>query len=203
MTEAAEPLPAALDHDGLPIRCPAPLRAAYARVARRHPRSILIDGRRELAAVSPPGLLDDHVIQDTHHPTLRGYVALAGAVLRELARERSSDHPIRSAEPLDPAVCARISGWTPSDGRRCASGRASITGVWPDIGTIRTERLEKVAPVTPRQPGRSGAVLSPRRRGLAGISLEPLRPGPEWSRSCQRAVGPCKCDTPGEQERRG
>ena len=39
---------AALDHDGLPIRCPAPLRAAYHRVVAAHPRSILIDGRSEL-----------------------------------------------------------------------------------------------------------------------------------------------------------
>ncbi len=63
---------AALENDGLPIRCPAALRAAYDRVARRHPGSILIDGRRELAGASPRRLLDDHVIQDTHHPTLQG-----------------------------------------------------------------------------------------------------------------------------------
>ena len=55
-------------------------------VAERHPRAILIDGRTELMAVSPSGLLDDHVIQDTHHPTLVGYTALAGAVLREIGR---------------------------------------------------------------------------------------------------------------------
>ena len=67
---------------------PGALRAAYDRVAARHPRSILIDGRRELAAASPRKLLDDHVIQDTHHPTLLGQVALAEAVLRELARKK-------------------------------------------------------------------------------------------------------------------
>ena len=46
---------AALDHDGLPIRCPAPLRAAYRSRGRSGiPSSILIDGRRELAAAEPP-----------------------------------------------------------------------------------------------------------------------------------------------------
>ena len=63
---------AALDNDGLPLRCQAPFRAAFPEVAKRHPRSILIDGRRELMAVSPNGLIGDHVIYDTHHPTLRG-----------------------------------------------------------------------------------------------------------------------------------
>ncbi len=69
---------AALENDGLPVRCPARLRAAYRRVAARHASCVLIDGRVELAAASPRGLLDDHVIQDTHHPTLRGQVALRG-----------------------------------------------------------------------------------------------------------------------------
>jgi hypothetical protein len=96
----------ALDHDGLPIRCPAPLRAAYLRVAARHPGSILIDGRRELAAASPRRLLDDHVIQDTHHPTLRGQVALAGAALRELASREIFGRELAELGTLDLAGCA-------------------------------------------------------------------------------------------------
>jgi hypothetical protein len=106
LAAAARHYLAALDNDGLPIRCPAILRAAYERVAREHPRSILIDGRRELIANSPIGLLGDHVIQDTHHPTLRGYVALAGAVLRELDRRQVFDRPLARERPLDPAACA-------------------------------------------------------------------------------------------------
>jgi hypothetical protein len=106
LTEAESHYRAALEHDGLPIRCPAFLRDAYEHVASRHPGSILIDGRRELAAVSPTGLLGDHVIQDTHHPTLRGYVALAGAVLRELDRRKVFDRSFSGALPLDPADCA-------------------------------------------------------------------------------------------------
>ncbi|HZW32639.1 MAG TPA: hypothetical protein VFF52_18140 [Isosphaeraceae bacterium] len=105
--EAGRHYLAALDNDGLPIRCPAPFRAAYQQVARRHPHCILIDGRRELAAISPNGLIGDRVIQDTHHPTLTGYVALAGAVLREMQLRNALD-PCRMIElPLSPAACAR------------------------------------------------------------------------------------------------
>jgi hypothetical protein len=96
----------ALDHDGLPIRCPVPLRAVYNRVAARHPGSILIDGRGELAAASPRRLLDDHVIQDTHHPTLRGQLALAGAVLRELASREIFGPELAELGTLDLANCA-------------------------------------------------------------------------------------------------
>ncbi len=97
---------AALENDGLPIRCTAPLRSAYERVAARHPRSILIDGRRVLAAVSPRKLLDDDVIQDTHHPTLLGQVALTEALLRELTRKEVFGAAYRFDRPLDPAACA-------------------------------------------------------------------------------------------------
>jgi hypothetical protein len=98
---------AALDFDGLPIRCPSPFRAAYHDVARRHPGCILVDGRRELATISPDGLIGDHVIQDAHHPTLVGYTALAGAVLREL-QFRKTFAPARPiALPIDPDASAR------------------------------------------------------------------------------------------------
>jgi Tetratricopeptide repeat len=103
---AAEHYLRALDHDGLPIRAPAAVRSACALVAERHPRAILIDGRKELMAVSPSGLLDDHVIQDTHHPTLVGYTALAGAVLREMGRRGVFGAAVSFERPLDPAVCA-------------------------------------------------------------------------------------------------
>ncbi|AMV39998.1 tetratricopeptide repeat protein [Planctomyces sp. SH-PL62] len=82
--EAREAFLRALDLDGLPIRCQAPFREAYRRAAEGREGCILIDGRRELEGASPTGMLDDHVVEDTHHPNLKGYVALAAAVLREL-----------------------------------------------------------------------------------------------------------------------
>jgi hypothetical protein len=113
LTEAGRHYLAALDHDGLPMRCPAPLRAVYEDVARRHPQSILIDGRRELAAISSNGLIGDEVIQDAHHPTLQGYVALAGAVLREIKRMQVFGPSASIELPLDPADCARHFGMNP------------------------------------------------------------------------------------------
>jgi hypothetical protein len=106
MTNAESHYLAALDNDGLPVRCQAPFRAAYVEVASRHPRSVLIDGRRELKAASRDGLLGDDVIQDTHHPTIGGYVALASAVLRELARIKGFEDARSLDLPLDPAACA-------------------------------------------------------------------------------------------------
>ena len=110
LTEAGHHYLASLDNDGLPIRCPALFRDAYVEVANRHPRSILIDGRHELSAVSPTGLLGDEVIHDTHHPTLRGYVALASAVLRELPIGKIFGPSSSIALPLDPTVCANHFG---------------------------------------------------------------------------------------------
>ena len=134
---------AALDNDGLPIRCPAPFRAAYQQVARRHPRCMLIDGRRELAAISPNGLIGDRVIQDTHHPNLNGYVALAGAVLREVQLRKPLE-PSRTIDlPLSPAVCARHFGM---DAAKWATVCERTSVHYKRLAGYRydpTERLEK------------------------------------------------------------
>jgi tetratricopeptide (TPR) repeat protein len=103
--EAREHFEAALDDDGLPIRCQKPFREAYRQVAAGHPGCILIDGRRELMATSPTGLLDDHVIEDTHHPNLMGYLALAGAVLREWWQRRAGRDRFDVRLPIDPREC--------------------------------------------------------------------------------------------------
>jgi hypothetical protein len=100
----------ALENDGLPVRCKASFRAVYEEVARRHPRAIFIDGRRELAAISPSGLLGHRVIQDTHHPTLFGYVGLATAVLRELQLLKTIDRSRPIPLPLDAIACAEHFG---------------------------------------------------------------------------------------------
>jgi hypothetical protein len=73
----------ARDCDGYPVRCPLPFQEVYRAVARRH-GSILIDGLVVLRTVCPHGMLDDHALQDAHHPNLAGQVALAQAVLEGL-----------------------------------------------------------------------------------------------------------------------
>jgi hypothetical protein len=141
--EAGRHYLAALDHDGLPIRCPAPFRDAYHEVARRHPRSLLIDGRRELAAISPNGLIGDRVIQDTHHPTLAGYGALAGAVLRDLPIGEIFGLSRPIALPLDPDDCARHFGM---DASRWATVWERTSVHYERVARYRydpTDRLEK------------------------------------------------------------
>ena len=129
--DAARHYEAALDHDGLLIRCPEPIRAAYDRVARRHPRAILIDGRTELAAVSPRKLLDDRVIQDTHHPTLLGYVTLAQTVLRELARRKTFG--------------AGYSGEGALKWRECANHFGMDVDIWAKICDRTSDHYQRVA----------------------------------------------------------
>ncbi|MGC8643352.1 MAG: tetratricopeptide repeat protein, partial [Isosphaeraceae bacterium] len=103
--EAREHFSQALENDGLPIRCQAPFREVYRQVVARHPGCVLIDGRAELMRASPIGLLDDHVMEDTHHPNLKGHVELAGAVLRELMERGVLGSGLQLPLPLDPADC--------------------------------------------------------------------------------------------------
>ena len=75
----------ARDHDGLPMRCSTRLENAYRAVARRHDRSVvLVDGPAILKARSRYGILDYDLFHDNVHPTLKGHVALAEAVLAGL-----------------------------------------------------------------------------------------------------------------------
>jgi len=104
----------ARDADAIPLRCPTPFQDAYRAVAARHD-CILIDGPEVLRAISPHGILDDTLFHDAHHPTLRGHIALAEAVLRALhARHafgwRAGPDPV--IEPLD---CAEHFGVKPND----------------------------------------------------------------------------------------
>jgi len=167
---------AALEYDGLPIRCPAPLRAAYLRVSKRHPKSILIDGRRELSAESPRKLLDDFVIQDTHHPTLRGYVALANAVVRELEQKQFLTPSDSVRRPLDAAACARHFGM---DAERWASMCARTSEHYRRVAGYRydpAERLEKS-----RRYAEAAAMIkkgvAPDLVGLPGVGIADPRAG--------------------------
>jgi hypothetical protein len=163
----------ALDHDGLLIRFPQPLRAAVRDVAQRHPRSIFIDGRDELTAVSPTGLLGDHVIQDTHHPTLRGYVALANAVLRELGRRKFLGVSTFPGLPLTPGECAQHFGM---DSDRWATMCERTSVHYKRVAGYRydsAERMEKSDRYAEAaQKLRAGA--SPESLGLPGIGTQEL-----------------------------
>ena len=71
---------AARDCDGYPMRCLTRFQEVYREVASRHD-CIYIDGQSYFHAIGRNGLLDDELFQDAMHPSLRGQIALAQAVL--------------------------------------------------------------------------------------------------------------------------
>ena len=109
------------------------------RLRKHHPPPstlILVNSRRGLAAISPNGLIGDRVIQDTHHTTLLGYVALAGAVLRGLQARNVFPNAKAIAVPLDPTACARHFDMDAAEWATLCDGRASTIGGWRIIAII-------------------------------------------------------------------
>jgi hypothetical protein len=97
----------ARDLDRMPVRCPSPLQDVSREVAATHPSLVLVDGPRVLRAVSRHGIVDDELIQDGHHPTLIGHVAIAQDLLDQLFRRgmvRGVGGP--GAPTIDAAECA-------------------------------------------------------------------------------------------------
>lgn len=168
IAEAGDHFLAALDNDGLPIRCPAPFRAAYREVARRHPRAVLIDGRAALLSASSTGLIGDEVVQDTHHPTLRGMIALAGAVLHAL-KARGLVGPGLD-DRLNAAKIARRFGITPERWatacERTAEHDRRVAGYRYD-GAERMAKALRYAEAARKL--RQGA--SPEEVGLPGVGV--------------------------------
>jgi hypothetical protein len=95
----------ARDCDGYPVRCPSPFQEVYRAVARRH-GCILVDGLAVLRQICPHGILDDHALQDGHHPSLAGQVALAQAVLEALRARGALGWRDGPAPTIDPAATA-------------------------------------------------------------------------------------------------
>ena len=172
-------------------------------MAKRHPKSILIDGRSELASASPRKLLDDHVIADTHHPTLRGCVALADAVLRELDRKNVFGSALSDRGGLDPAVCATHFGM---DAERWATmcERASVhyrrvAGYRYD-GAERLEKSRRYAEAAKKirsgvYPTRwdcraSGSSRHARGRGLA--ARKSIARVPVWAAGLRQTASPMR-----------
>ena len=97
----------ARDLDGYPMRCPTEFQAVYREVADRH-GCILIDGQSYFHAVGRQGLLDEHLFHDAMHPSFRGQIALAQAVVHELQARKVFGWPASSPPVLiDPARCSQ------------------------------------------------------------------------------------------------
>ena len=109
--EARDHFVQARELDGMPLRCPEPLRQAYREVAARHPSIVLVDGPRVLEAKSRHGIVDDAFFHDAQHPNLHGYVALAEDVMKQLAERRAFSWPAGKPVPvIDAELCARHFG---------------------------------------------------------------------------------------------
>jgi hypothetical protein len=102
----------ARDHDGVPLRCIAPLEAAFRTVAGRYAQSVvLVDGPAVLRAKSRHGILDHDLFHDNVHPSLVGHVALAQAVLGGLKSRGAFGWPPSTPAPvLDPGRVAEDFG---------------------------------------------------------------------------------------------
>jgi lysophospholipase L1-like esterase len=108
----------ARDFDGYPMRMLSAFQHTYREVAARHD-SILIDGQSYFHAIGRHGLLDDALFHDGIHPSLRGQIALAQAILQALQKRRAFGWPLESpAVVIDPASCAKRFGLTTDVWRR-------------------------------------------------------------------------------------
>ena len=104
--EAYQHYVAARNLDGYPTRAPSDFQEAYRDLARRH-GCILVDGQSLFHAIGTHGMLDDSLFHDAMHPSLRGYIALAQAVLQAVQATRALGWPQDLPAPvIEPARCA-------------------------------------------------------------------------------------------------
>ncbi len=130
--EAYREYVAAHDLDGMPMRCLSPFQAVYREVADAH-GCLLIDGQAYFHAIGRHGLLDDALFQDAMHPSLRGQIALAQAVLVALHARHAFGWPLGSPIPhVDPTECASHFGIGKDTWRMMALWRRGFNDLtWP------------------------------------------------------------------------
>ena len=86
--EAYRHFVSARDLDGYPMCSLTVFQEVYREVASRHD-CILIDGQSYFHAIGRNGLLDDDLFQDAMHPSLRGQIAVAKAVVYAIQGRRA------------------------------------------------------------------------------------------------------------------
>ena len=88
------------------MRCTSDFQEVYREIASRHD-CILIDTQSYFHAIGRHGLLDDELFQDAMHPSFRGQVAVAQAVLQALHARRAFGWAKQTPIPVvDIAECA-------------------------------------------------------------------------------------------------
>jgi hypothetical protein len=134
---------AARDHDGLPMRCPTAFQEVYRDVAARH-RVILIDGQGLFHAIGRHGLLGDDLFLDAMHPSLRGQIALAQAILHGLRARGALDWPESTPAPiLDPARVAAHFGLGPAAWKKLCDWGAMVYDLLSSGSHDPAERLAR------------------------------------------------------------
>jgi hypothetical protein len=92
------------------LRCPTDFQDAVRSAAARH-GGLLIDAPRVLEAISPDGILDDHLFHDAQHLNLLGQAALAQDILEQLRSHGALGWPASIPTPtIDLAECIRDFG---------------------------------------------------------------------------------------------
>jgi hypothetical protein len=134
----------ARDHDGFPMRCPSAFQEVYRDVATRQD-CLLIDGQSYFHAIGREGLLDDALFQDAVHPSFRGQIALAQAVLSVLHARRAFGWPDHQPlKPIDPATCAAHFGLTASGWRDIANWGMTFNSLVCRLRYDTSERSRRI-----------------------------------------------------------
>ncbi len=130
----------ARDHDGYPMRCPTAFQEIYRDVATRQ-GCPLIDGQAYFHAIGRDGFLDDALFQDAMHPSFRGQIALAQAVLSVLCSRHAFGWPQdRPQKPIDPGDCAAQFGLNRSAWAKIANW---CEGFYSLVGRLRYDIGER------------------------------------------------------------
>jgi hypothetical protein len=135
----------------------------------------LIDGPVEFRALSPHGIVGDLLINDGHHPSLRGHVALAQSVLRELRGRGVFGWSEGAAPEIDVAACAAQFGIDDKAWAKVCANVATFYNITAIIRHDPAERLRK-AKLYQHAADQIAAGTPPGDLGIPGIGLP--APGP-------------------------
>ncbi len=170
---------AAREADGFINRCPEAFQDVYRDLASEE--TILIDGPAVLRATSPHGMLDYSLFHDAHHPSFRGHLALASAVVQALHDRGSFGWPAEFAPDLDPAECAAHfsiddGGWVGACAWAVAAHRAAAKERHdPTERLLWADRFEKAARAL-------GSGARPEETRVPGLGVNPRQqPEPDAS----------------------
>ena len=138
--EAYRHFVAARDRDGYPMRCLTTFQEVFREVAARHD-CIFIDGQSYFHLIGRHGLLDDELFQDAMHPSLKGQIALAQAVLIALEQRRApAPDAGLSATVIDPAAVVAHFGL---DREAWEHAARWSSGFYSLVGRLRYDQSER------------------------------------------------------------